>query len=662
MIDYDTSLNEEQRQVVLAGNGPSMVIAGAGSGKTRVVTYRVARLIETGLYPERILLLTFTNKAAKEMLSRVEGLIGIDIRRLWGGTFHHIGNMIIRRHADLIGYRSNYTILDREDQKDLIEACVADLSIDTRDKKSFPKGEILADIISHTVNTGAETEEIVEKRCPMFGNTTDDIRKVSDQYRKKKKDLNLMDFDDLLLNLKLLIGGFPEIRSVYSGRFEQILIDEYQDTNRLQAEIIDLFASKNRNLMVVGDDSQSIYSFRGANFNNIIEFPKRYPDTRIYKLETNYRSAPEILKLANSSIDHNERKFQKSLRATRPGGQKPLVIPLKDVYQQGGFVADRISEHHNEGVSFNEIAVLYRSHYHSMELQLELTKRGIPFKVRSGLRFFEQAHIKDVASYLKIVANPTDELAWKRVFRLIQGIGKATADKIWKDLSVSADPIKTLADGRIAQMIPKKGISGWERFCKVLDLISNDEIRRSPGNMIRIILQEGYTEYMQGTYLDQQERSADLNQFAEFASRYQSLDDLLGELALLGGVESEASLLKGNEDESVILSSIHQAKGLEWKVVFIIWLSDGRFPTARSLENPDNEEEERRLFYVGATRAKDELCLCYPIISGSWSRTSLLRPSRFLEELERDTYSKFIMSDEICDLIERADLSDVRYR
>ncbi|MEK7870980.1 MAG: ATP-dependent helicase, partial [Nitrospirota bacterium] len=305
---------------------------------------------------------------------------------------------------------------------------------------------------------------------------------------------------------------------------------------------------------------------------------------------------------------------------------------------------------------------LYRSHYHSMELQLELTKRGIPFKVRSGLRFFEQAHIKDVASYLKIIANPTDELAWKRVFRLIQGIGKATADKIWRELSVSADPIKTLAERRVAQMIPKKGVDGWNRFCKALDQISSDEIRRSPGNMIRIILQEGYTEYMQGTYLDQQERSADLNQFAEFASRYQSLDDLLGELALLGGVESEASLLTGNEDESVILSSIHQAKGLEWKVVFIIWLSDGRFPTARSLENPDNEEEERRLFYVGATRAKDELCLCYPIISGSWSRTSLLRPSRFLEELERDTYSKFIMSDEICDLIERADLSDVRYR
>lgn len=661
MIDYDTSLNEEQRQVVMSGNGPSMVIAGAGSGKTRVVTYRVARLIELGLHPDRILLLTFTNKAAREMLSRVEGLIGIDIRRLWGGTFHHIGNLILRRHADLLGYHSSYTILDREDQKDLVEACVSDLSIDTRGKR-FPKGEVLSDIISHSINTGEKPEEIVTKRYPIFGSMTDDIKKVSDQYKKKKKELNLMDFDDLLLNLKALIEGFTEIGSIYSGRFEQILIDEYQDTNRLQAEIIDLLASRNRNLMVVGDDSQSIYSFRGANFNNIIEFPRRYPDVKIYKLETNYRSAPEILMLANSSIAHNTRRFPKRLKATKSGGQKPLIIPLKDVYQQGGFVADRILELHNEGLPFNEMAVLYRSHYHSMELQLELTKRGIPFKVRSGLRFFEQAHIKDVTSYLKIIANPTDELAWKRVFRLIQGIGRATADKIWRDLSGSADPIKILNDKKIAQIIPKKGVQGWEMFCKILDLISNEEIKISPGDMIRIVLEEGYTEYLQGSYLDHQERLADLNQLAEFASRYRSLDDFLGELALLGSVESETSFLAENEDESVVLSSIHQAKGLEWKVVFIIWLSDGRFPTSRSLENPDNEEEERRLFYVGATRAKDELYLCYPIVSESWSRTSLLKPSRFLEELDAETYSKFIISDEIYDLMDRAGLSDVRYR
>lgn len=654
MIDYDSSLNEEQRAVVMSGNGPSMVIAGAGSGKTRVVTYRVARLIELGLSPERILLLTFTNKAAREMLSRVEGLIGIDIRRLWGGTFHHIGNLILRRHANLLGYHSSYTILDREDQKDLIEACVSDLSIDTRGKR-FPKGEVLSDIISHSTNTEGRLEEITLKRYPMFEVLIDDIKRVSDQYKTKKKELNLMDFDDLLLNLKLLIEGFMEIKAIYSSRFEQILIDEYQDTNRLQAEIIDLLASKNRNLMVVGDDSQSIYSFRGANFNNIIEFPKRYPDAKIYKLETNYRSANEILILANSSISHNTRRFPKRLRAIKSAGHKPLIVPLKDVYQQGEFVADRILElHHNEGLPFNEMAVLYRSHYHSMELQLELTKRGTPFKVRSGLRFFEQAHIKDVASYLKIIANPVDELAWKRVLKLIPGIGKATADRIWKEISGSTEPIKVLREKRITQIIPKKGGYGWEVFCKTLDLISTDEIKKSLGEIIRIILKEGYAEYLQGSYLDHQERSADLNQLAEFASRYRSADDFLGELALLGSVESEASFLTGNEDESVVLSSIHQAKGLEWRVVFIIWLADGRFPTSRSLENPDNEEEERRLFYVGVTRAKDELYLCYPIISEGWSRSSLYKPSRFLEELEVETYSKFIIRDEIYDLMERA--------
>ena len=446
-VNYQQELNPEQLEVVMSGDGPILVIAGAGSGKTRTITYRVARLIESGINPSRILLVTFTNKAAKEMLHRVELLISLNIRKLWGGTFHHIANRILRSQAHVLGCDNNFSILDQQDSKELLNACVADLGFKTKEKR-FPQGDILQDIISLSVNTQNKMDDIIVERYPFFYELTDEIKKVALHYQKRKKKSNLMDFDDLLLNWLTLLSDHSNMREYYSQKFQHILVDEYQDTNRIQSDIIDLLSQGHKNVMVVGDDSQSIYSFRGANFANIIEFPKRYPDVRIYKLETNYRSVPEILNLANTSIINNQYQFQKNLRAIRESGLQPVLVPFNDVMQQASFVAQRILELRDEGRSLNEMAVLYRAHYHSMELQMELTRRGIPFEVRSGLRFFEQAHIKDITSYLKVIVNPSDELAWKRIAKLLPKIGNATAHKIWNILSSSTSPLKSMNSER----------------------------------------------------------------------------------------------------------------------------------------------------------------------------------------------------------------------
>src|SRR5215210_8163932 len=423
---YREELNEEQFAVATAPAGAALVIAGAGSGKTRAITYRVAYLIEHGVAPSRVMLATFTNRAAREMLRRVEQLTGGDVRRVWGGTFHRIANLTLRRHASSLGYSENYTILDSEDARDLLSVCVDEAGIDTRARR-FPKPEVLQDIISFANNTDTPIADVVPRRHPYFEPLTQQITRVDRLYAERKRERNVMDYDDLLLNWKRLLEEREEVARIYTEQFEHILVDEYQDTNKLQAEIVDLLAVKNRNVMVVGDDAQSIFAFRGASVEGIYEFPKRYPEARVFRLETNYRSTPEILAVANVSIASNRRQFTKTLRAARPSqGLAPALVPCRDADQQAAFVASRLLELRDEGIPLNELAVLYRSHYHSLELQLELTRRGIPYRVRSGMRFFEQAHIKDVVAYLRLVANPRDELAWKRVLRLIPNVGAAT--------------------------------------------------------------------------------------------------------------------------------------------------------------------------------------------------------------------------------------------
>jgi DNA helicase-2/ATP-dependent DNA helicase PcrA len=655
---YREELNEEQFAVATAPAGASLVIAGAGSGKTRAITYRVAYLVEQGVAPARICLATFTNRAAREMLRRVEQLTGgtTDVaRRVWGGTFHRIANLVLRRHAESLGYTPNFSILDTEDAKDFLSVCVDEAGVDTKARR-FPKSEVLQDIISFATNTDTPISEVVPRRHPYFEPLTGAITRVDRLYLERKRERNVMDYDDLLLNWKRLLEEKDEVARLYQEQFEHVLVDEYQDTNKLQSEIVDLLAVKHRNVMVVGDDAQSIFGFRGAAVEGIYEFPKRYPEARVFRLETNYRSTPEILAVANVSIASNRKQFPKTLRAARPSlGLNPALIPCRDADQQAAFVASRILELRDEGIPLGETAVLYRSHYHSLELQLELTRRGIPYRVRSGVRFFEQAHIKDVVSYLRLVANPRDELAWKRVLRLIPNVGTATANRVWERISFAPDPLALVLRGEADAAAAKRG-AGWTEFRALLEELVRDEVRTSPARQIEMILTRGYEDYLENNYENAEARLEDLRQLAHYSARYTSTDDFLSELALLSterygspqALTAEDVLEGGDEDETLTLTSVHQAKGLEWRAVFIIWAADGKFPSPRSLRDAEGEDEERRLWYVALTRARDQLYITYPLMVTDYSsrQTVLQRPSRFVTEVPPELYEIWSLEEE----------------
>ena len=630
-IDYPKELNEQQLRVVLAGEGPLLVIAGAGSGKTRTLTYRVARLLESGVPPAQILLLTFTNKAAREMLRRVESLVRGDVRRITGGTFHHVGNLVLRRHAELAGLRPDFTILDREDAKDLIDGLVAENRA-LREYAKYPKGDVLLEILSYSRNTGTPLARVIEGKYPVFFEVQDLLLQTCNRYAARKRDLNLADFDDLLAFWRDLLAKHPDVRETQHRLWRHILVDEYQDTNRLQSEIVEAVAGTDGNLMVVGDDSQSIYSFRGANFGNIIGFPERHPSAQVFRLETNYRSVPEILDLANSSIRHNRKQFEKTLRAVRPPGGLPEVVSAADAGEQAQFVVQRMLELRDEGLDLRDMAVLYRAHYHSMELQMELTRRGIPFQVRSGLRFFEQAHIKDVAAYLKIAVNGKDELAWKRALNLVPRVGKSTAGKVW-------GLIEKDRFGEVKDAVPKGARKGWEDLAVLVGRLR--ELRKAPAQMIKAVLDGGYETYPQTRYANCGARTDDIRRLADYAMRYDDAEPFLSELALASGVSGQDSLEEPEPTDVLVLSTVHQAKGLEWRAVFVLWLVDGKFPDARALREEGGEEEERRLFYVASTRAKDRLFLCHPVMADErFLHGVIQRPSRFLRELDRGTYEE----------------------
>ncbi|OHB75497.1 MAG: hypothetical protein A2Z34_10225 [Planctomycetes bacterium RBG_16_59_8] len=644
-IRYEQELNPVQLEVVTSGDGPSLVIAGAGSGKTRVLTYRVARLVESGVDPSSILLVTFTNKASREMMRRVELLLRADIRRMWGGTFHHIGNLILRRHADRLGYGKNFSIIDRDDAKSLMDDCSGRLKKE-RNLRRFPKADVLLDVYSYCVNTVESPDRVIEKRYPWLMEFQDEAIMLFKRYDVRKKELNSMDFDDLLENWRRLLDD-PALREFYSRAFTHILVDEYQDTNRLQSTVIETIAGAEGNLMVVGDDSQSIYSFRGASFENIIDFPKRFPTCRVFKLEDNYRSIPQILDLANNSIRNNRRQHEKQLRAARKGGAVPEVVVCGSPVEQAKFIAQRVGDLREEGRSLKEIAVLYRAHYHSMELQMELTRRGIPFEVRSGIRFFEQAHIKDVAAYLRIVANPKDEVAWKRVLQLYPSVGKATAEKIWNAIRQSADPLAAVRGDTIGRLLSANGRKGWERLKGIVDALALPEKEQSPAHMIEEVLEGGYEEYLVLNFPNATGRTEDIRQLANYALGFNSLTTFLADLSLLSNVFGENAAESEVGKENLILSTIHQAKGLEWEVVFMLWLVDGRFPDARAMREESGEEEERRLFYVAATRAKDRLTLTSPAVAREGAFMEVLqRPSRFLQELDAKLYEESAVSAE----------------
>jgi DNA helicase-2/ATP-dependent DNA helicase PcrA len=640
-INYAAELNEQQYAAVTAPPGPSLVIAGAGSGKTRTLTYRVAWLIEQGVPPERILLLTFTNKAAKEMMRRVGDLLHNDTSALWGGTFHSVGARILRRHADRLGYQPDFTILDREDARELLDACLGAADIDVKATR-FPKADVLADIFSMAVNTGRTVAEILAQDYDYFSHLAPQIVALHDAYQARKRAANGMDFDDLLVLWLRLLRDHADVRELYQRRFRFVLVDEYQDTNRLQSDLIDLLAAAHRNVMVVGDDSQSIYAWRGANFRNILEFPKRYPGTKTYKVEINYRSTPEILSVANAAIAANTEQFSKQLTAAKKSGQKPVLVVCGDGNQQAGFIAQRVLELREEGRSLNEMAVLYRSHFHALELQLEFTRRNIPFSITSGIRFFEQAHIKDVAAYLKLVTNPTDELSFKRLAMMLPGIGGKGAEKLWAAFAKEIQSPKSKTQSPLAEAVqgcakaaPKKAEKAWVQFAVTLSQLEAESVRSQPWEMIRTVIEAGYEDYLQETFANYHNRLEDLEQLASFARTFQSTEEFLTQLSLLTNIEAEEQDTKSKDDEQVRLSTIHQAKGLEFDVVFVIMLCDGLFPSSRSSESVEGEEEERRLLYVAITRARDELYLSYPLIRATqaYGGDAMQIPSRFLKEI-----------------------------
>lgn len=627
-IDYAGLLNAEQFEAVSAPPGPVLVIAGAGSGKTRTLTYRVAWLVEHGVDPERILLLTFTNKAAKEMLRRVEDLLPHDISRLWGGTFHHVGHRILRRHAREAGLEPNFSILDREDAKDLLAACLVDAGVDPKEKR-FPKADVLVEVFSLAANTGLTVAQTLTKHYPYFEEFAEKIGVVRGVFEARKRRANSVDYDDLLTLPLALFRAHGDIREAYQTRFQHILVDEYQDTNLVQAEFIDTLAAKHHHVMVVGDDAQSIYSWRGANFENIMKFPERHPGARVIRIETNYRSTPEILGLANTSIGNNTRQFPKELRAVNAPGIKPALIALDDSHQQAAFIAQRMLELRDEGIELNEMAVLYRSHFHSMELQMELTKRNIPFQITSGIRFFEQAHVKDVAAFLKLAVNPGDEVSFKRIARMLPGIGEATAHKLWNHVADGAD--------WLGAKVPAKAAPAWKQWALTQAQIRGEVEKARPAALIQMAMDAFYEDYLKSKYPNYENRKEDLHQLQEFSGQFENCTDFLAQLSLMTNIDAEPSLGAFGDHEAVKLSSIHQAKGLEWKVVFVIMLCDGLFPSARSLESEEGEEEERRLFYVAVTRAREELYLTHPQIrsSGGYGET-WQKPSRFLGELPRE--------------------------
>src|SRR5438094_1222277 len=525
-VDYAAELNEQQLAAVTAPPGPLLVIAGAGSGKTRTLTYRVAYLLENGIDPRNVLLLTFTNKAAREMLNRVANLLPMDASGIWGGTFHSVGNRILRRHGSALGYSSGFTIMDRDDQKDLIDVVIASAGIDPKEIR-FPKGDVLTEIFSFVVNTEKPLAELLAEKFPYFVPLLDKIKDVHARYEKKKKATNSMDFDDLLEKTLSMLQQHQRIAEFYRRQFQFILVDEYQDTNKIQADLVDLLAGDHRNVMVVGDDAQSIYSWRGANFQNILEFPKRYPDAQVFKIEMNYRSVPEILDVANAAIAANVQQFRKHLSATRESRTlKPALVALNDGAEQAQFVGQRVLELRDEGVDLNDIAVLYRAHYHAIELQLELSRRGIPYQITSGIRFFEQAHIKDVTAFVRVVVNPRDEVAFKRMVKLLPGIGNRTAENLWRSWESSLTErgeISSWSERLLSMPVSAKSKKAWEQLTHTLDEIAPAGQPNPPSEMITSIVEAIYDDYAKVNFTNYELRREDLNQLAAFARQFKDV-------------------------------------------------------------------------------------------------------------------------------------------
>ena len=642
------SLNPVQRKIVEHKTGPALVIAGAGSGKTRVITHRVAQLIHSGIPASSILLLTFTNKAANEMAQRVGRALknSTEQQKIIHGTFHSVGSRFLRRNAKLLNYNNNFSILDSSDSRELIKASLAETV--GKPGKYFPKAAVLQNMFSLAFNRfctqkmildqpyherSFHLEQLISADFPNFEENTETILNILAAYRHKKKRGQVMDFDDLLENwLELLLRhgeGLPLCQQI-----QYILVDEYQDTNQVQANILYRLSRPHKNLMVVGDDAQSIYSWRGADFGNMLEFPERYQAVT-YNMEENYRSSPEILDAANRSINYNTRQFEKNLFSSLAEGEKPLVHYVWAAQDEAELVLENILSFREKDIPLNEMSVLYRNHVQSAALQVVLTHAGIPFVVHSGVKFFEQAHIKDVTAFLKVLFNPLDEIAWMRLLRLLPGIGNTTAHRIFMVFQSQQAVRLTKDNVELQKLIPKKALESWNVLLEIFQQMLAENA--TPSHMIGLLYKSYYREVLFSSFENAPQRETDIRYLEEFAGNYNKLEAFLNELSLVGSsIITDHEAEQQDNQDTLTLTTIHQAKGLEWKVVFIIGLTVGLFPHQRSLGTEEQIEEERRLFYVAMTRAKRYLLITTPLVASGYSG-GISKRSRFINELAEET-------------------------
>jgi len=634
VIDYAEELNESQLETVKHRDGPLLVIAGAGSGKTRTLVYRVAYLVEHGIHPQSILLLTFTRKAAQEMMRRSTAILDERCMRVAGGTFHSFASMVLRRYGERIGYNRNYSIIDRGDGEDIIKLVLAETG-DRGTKRRFPRAKTILDIISKTVNTERSFGNVLLEDYPQFMEVEETLWRVARRYDEYKREKSIMDYDDLLVNLKQLLSDNEDICRHLSETYRYIMIDEYQDTNKMQAEIAYLLAGEHRNLMVVGDDSQSIYAFRGARFKNIMDFPRVYPECRVITLEQNYRSTMPILSLTNSIIDRAREKYSKRLFSSIVGEQKPVYIQARDENEQALFVCQRVLELREEGVALDDMAVLFRSGWHSNELEIELNNFNIPYVKYGGLKFAEAAHVKDVMSLARAIFNPLDAVAWYRFLLLHEGLGPKGAQSVIREI---VDEKKRF-DGLLGDVTKGKKYSpALKDLHEVITTISAGHV--DPAREMRLIL-DYYTPLMERKYDDFHRRVNDLESLVRIAERYGTMEPFLTDLTIEPPEHSQVGVYRQDgEDEKLVLSTIHSAKGLEWHSVFLIGLVDGYLPSSYSLFKDEDLEEERRLFYVAATRAEKNLYLVKPEVEFTGrsyyalSTSAFCQPSRFITEIQ----------------------------
>ncbi len=646
-IDFEGDLNEEQLEIVNNIKGPMLIIAGAGSGKTRTIVYSVAKLLVSGVKPSEIMLVTFTNKAAKEMIKRVEILLGKRPKGIWAGTFHSMGNRFLRKYAKTLGLKPNFTIMDQTDSKGLMKLAINQANVKEFEER-FPSSAVAKNILSFSINCNKTIREVILWKYPQFDKDKiiTKLKEVLNIYKAKKARDNLVDFDDLLVFWNRLLDERMVAKSI-AQRIKYVLVDEYQDTNYIQDEIISKIVKENpnQNVMAVGDDAQSIYAFRGANFENILNFEKKYKDCKRYVITYNYRSVPQILDLANDSIRHNKKQHTKNMNPVRSEGDSPFQVNVEDEWEQARFISNQILKLRTDDYKFSEMAVLCRASFHLLQIELELQAKNIPYEVRAGIAFFEKAHIKDLLAHLRIIENPYDEIAWSRVFSIVPGIGGASAEKIFRAISSTSNPLETLLNKSFfttkmkGARIPEKGRKKLILHAKNLrDFTSQDVPEEIIKSLVKIL-----EDYIRSKYENWQERIDDLTQLGVYAQKYPTIRRLLETLSLnVSSLESKSVRMgiQSEDEKPLVLSTIHRAKGLEWRVVFIPMLSEDFFPSSRVVGDADAYEEERRVFYVATTRAKDLLYLVSPSMIRTYRGYQTSRLSQFITELKPNVYQK----------------------